>query len=47
MNWTKAAAVAAEIAQSWTHEAGPGGAILLFDANDLPAAAPGSRPVTS
>ncbi len=41
MNWTNAAAVAAEIAQSWTREAGPGGAILLFDANDLRAEACG------
>jgi CubicO group peptidase (beta-lactamase class C family) len=31
MNWDHAAAEAAQIAQRWTDEGGPGGAILLFD----------------
>ena len=41
MRWTDAAAVARETAQSWTREAGPGGAILLFDRHDLRAEACG------
>ena len=41
MNWTKAAALAGEIAQGWTRESGPGGAILLFDREGLRAEACG------
>ena len=37
MRWTEAAAVARDTARAWTREAGPGGAILLFDRNGLRA----------
>lgn len=43
MNWSKASAAAAAIAQTWTREGGPGGAILLFDADDIRAEAFGGR----
>ena len=41
MKWSKAAAVAADIAKEWTREGGPGGAILLFDADNIRAEACG------
>lgn len=41
MNWTQAAAVAGGIAQGWTQEGGPGGAIVLFDRDGLRAEACG------
>ena len=41
MRWTEAAAVARDTARAWTREAGPGGAILLFDRNGLRAEACG------
>ncbi len=43
MNWSKASAIAAQTAQAWTREGGPGGAILLFDADDIRAEAFGGR----
>ena len=43
MNWSKASAAAAAIAQGWTREGGPGGAILLFDADNIRAEAFGGR----
>jgi len=43
MNWDKATAVAGAIAQAWTREGGPGGAILLFDADNIRAEACGGR----
>jgi CubicO group peptidase (beta-lactamase class C family) len=43
MNWSKASAAAAAIAQAWTREGGPGGAILLFDADNIRAEAFGGR----
>ncbi len=41
MHWTRAAETAALIAAEWTGEGGPGGAILLFDENELHAEACG------
>ena len=41
MNWEKATALAGAIAQEWTREGGPGGAILLFDADNIRAQACG------
>jgi CubicO group peptidase (beta-lactamase class C family) len=41
MNWDDAAAKAGHIAQSWTREQGPGGAIILFDARDIRVEASG------
>ena len=41
MHWTRAAETAAQIAAEWTGEGGPGGAILLFDENELRAEACG------
>ncbi|MCW3473435.1 serine hydrolase domain-containing protein [Limobrevibacterium gyesilva] len=41
MQWQAAALAAGEIAQGWTREGGPGGAILLFDADDIRAEACG------
>ncbi len=41
MRWTEAATVARETAHAWTRDAGPGGAILLFDRNGLRAEACG------
>lgn len=41
MNWSAATAAAARIAAAWDAEAGPGGAVLLFDAGGLRAAACG------
>ena len=41
MRWTEAAAVARDTARAWTRQAGPGGAILLFDRNGLRAEACG------
>jgi CubicO group peptidase (beta-lactamase class C family) len=35
MDWRKATEVAAQIAAGWTSEGGPGGAIVLFDADDI------------
>jgi CubicO group peptidase (beta-lactamase class C family) len=35
MNWTKATEEAASIAAEWTREGGPGGAVLLFDAEHI------------
>lgn len=35
MNWDFAATTAGQIAQSWTQEPGPGGAIMLFDARGI------------
>lgn len=43
MNWDKASAVAGAMAQAWTREGGPGGVILLFDADDIRAEAFGGR----
>jgi CubicO group peptidase (beta-lactamase class C family) len=43
MRWSAAAAVAGEIAQGWTREGGPGGAILIFDADSIRAEACGGR----
>jgi CubicO group peptidase (beta-lactamase class C family) len=40
-SWHRAAEVAGEIAQDWTREGGPGGAILLFDSETLRAEACG------
>ncbi len=41
MDWQAAAVEAGRIAQAWTAEGGPGGAVLLFDADDLRAQACG------
>jgi CubicO group peptidase (beta-lactamase class C family) len=41
MDWQAAAVEAGRIAQAWTAEGGPGGAVLLFDADDLRAEACG------
>ncbi len=41
MNWSSAAEVAREIAAGWTRKSGPGGAIILFDRDDLRAEACG------
>lgn len=41
MNWTEAAEKAAAVAAEWTREGGPGGAILLFDADSIRAEACG------
>ena len=41
MHWTPAAEVAREIAAGWTREGGPGGAIMIFDRDDLRAEACG------
>lgn len=41
MHWSQAAATARDIAAGWTRESGPGGAILLFDQDDLRAEACG------
>lgn len=41
MNWAQAAATVTDIAESWTVEDGPGGAIVLFDAQENQAAAAG------
>ena len=43
MQWDQAAAVAGEIAAAWTGEGGPGGAVLLFDADGIRAEACGGR----
>ena len=43
MNWSKASAAAAAVAQAWTQEGGPGGVILLFDADNIRAEAFGGR----
>jgi CubicO group peptidase (beta-lactamase class C family) len=43
MNWDKASAVAGAMAQAWTREGGPGGVILLFDADDIRTEAFGGR----
>ena len=41
MHWRRATEVASAIAARWTTERGPGGAILLFDADDIRAEACG------
>lgn len=41
MNWTAATTAAAQQAQRWTLEGGPGGAIILFDTHDIRAEACG------
>ena len=41
MDWQAAAVEAGRIAQAWTAEGGPGGAVLLFDADSLRAEACG------
>jgi CubicO group peptidase (beta-lactamase class C family) len=41
MDWQRAAAEAGRIAQNWTREDGPGGAVILFDADDIRAEAAG------
>ncbi|HEY0420586.1 MAG TPA: serine hydrolase domain-containing protein, partial [Acetobacteraceae bacterium] len=41
MHWTNAAEEAGRIAQDWTTEGGPGGAIILFDRQDIRAEAAG------
>lgn len=41
LDWTKAVAQADEIAGRWTDEAGPGGAIVLFDREGIRAASNG------
>ena len=41
MDWAAAAVEAGRIAQGWTVDGGPGGAVLLFDADDLRAQACG------
>jgi CubicO group peptidase (beta-lactamase class C family) len=41
MDWQAAAVEAGRIAQAWTAEGGPGGALLLFDADNLRAEACG------
>jgi CubicO group peptidase (beta-lactamase class C family) len=41
MDWHRATAVASGIAARWTTEGGPGGAILLFDADEIRAEACG------
>ncbi|HET6237075.1 MAG TPA: serine hydrolase domain-containing protein [Acetobacteraceae bacterium] len=41
MDWHRATEVASAIAARWTTEGGPGGAILLFDADDIRAEACG------
>ncbi len=41
MDWQRAAAEADRIAQAWTEEGGPGGVILLFDADTIRAEAAG------
>lgn len=41
MDWQAATVEAGRIAQAWTAEGGPGGAILVFDADDLRAEACG------
>ncbi len=41
MGWQRAAAEAGAIAQGWTRQNGPGGAILLFDGSDIRAEAAG------
>lgn len=41
MDFARAAAEAGAIAQGWTREGGPGGAVILFDADDIRAEAAG------
>jgi CubicO group peptidase (beta-lactamase class C family) len=41
MDWRKAAVEVGAIAQAWTREAGPGGAVILFDRNGIRAEACG------
>lgn len=41
MDWSRAAAEAGAIAQAWTKEGGPGGAVILFDRDDIRAEAAG------
>lgn len=41
MDWQAATVEAARIVQAWTAEDGPGGAVLLFDADDIRAEASG------
>ncbi|CAH2600291.1 Beta-lactamase family protein [Rhodovastum atsumiense] len=41
MDWQAATVEAGRIAQAWTAEGGPGGAVLLFDADDIRAEACG------
>jgi CubicO group peptidase (beta-lactamase class C family) len=41
MDWHRATEIASDIAGRWTTEGGPGGAILLFDADDIRAEACG------
>ena len=41
MDWQRAAAEAGAIAQAWTQEGGPGGAVVLFDADAIRAEAAG------